>query len=1103
MLLPPALAFLGAFVVAPHAAAQQPADPVRLAVELEMDVRGWALSLAGLGSEGGALDSELVTALQSPDWRARRAGLDAIGRAAAMVRGAQLEDWARAQIHSGLVDTHPNVQVAALFALDVFGGVLNARAEPLAELAGADMPSVRLGVTRVLTHGLATLNPTLSTLWSAEERAQSEQLLALRLQLFVGADKSGLLYDLDPEVRGAARQAFFVAELPAGGELGGVFRRERIELLFNLVVERKMEELSMLLGVIARTTPEPLFLEALSQWGTWIANERSQDLLAMGVLPVHFRGLVEATRSTAGADCDAALLVPAFADWILARPDSALEFNIWRTVDDLFSSGVRAGGEELARELMATATLPNVGIPTLETSSGGLIENNHPQEDVEEARRELLQALVDSNKPEAVLALGAELCMTEALAVNLIDQFPLGFDAAHLGAASKWATKNSNGRALALAVTEAISTHHTFHPSDASESFLLGVMDWDDYAALETAFKALCDARWSGAEQFGLHSNEDLFEGLFAGFDRIWKMSRGVRLDVLIKLPHVPEVVLFAPLLIEVGDAAGRTADYRGQCVELLGSCEGSELAADALTRWMHEELDLITSDGGDGPLTRAQELELSGYSRAFAGIGSSSSGSQESGAQENGQTLPARRQLGRGSLEILLELSRGRSDELGKHTVAALAKFDGGLEILAEEYLGETQSVDRRARIEAGIACVQGGVETKAAIAELIRDYGAIGWDLRDRVIRAIGYFEGQVSLQFLLGLIDKGLEEHDGLVTREELNSAIDVLAWRVSVGASPEGASEDIDLLAATAFDALTRVARFASNIESRGIAISRIGSMLRELRAAGVPRGDAGDAAFSCLESLSKSSDLLQTLAEDEVEYLMERSTLALAESLDGTPQPEWLQARVLEGPLQVAREDLVARWRGNDPGEREFTNRGSVDLWRALGDVASVIDGPTTGGWYGADGRLLGTMAHMIEGQEPELAARLYAAAVIALEGEPSLDREVWTETLGRQLGLAWRGGAWGLASNLVDRLVVARRRGALSDPGFRLVFGTRTAAQDIWPVARLESLRLQARARLAIARKDDPAAKLLIERAAELVGQSSAALADQGALSRE
>ena len=1069
--------------------------PIERAIALEFDVRGWAIGLAEQPSATSARDSGLSAALGSKDWRARLAGLDAIGRAAANLRGLESEAWARKQIRRGLGDVHPNVQVAALEAMDAFGGVWEVEGVPWTALGAAEMPEVRLGLAKLLMHGLASQDPALASLWSAEERAESGRLLEVRLGLFLGEQGAGLLSDDDDEVRGTSRQSLMIAELPEDEELGAAIRRERLELLYGLVQEHRIGELCILLQVLARTTPDVLFLDALSDWAGWIATEHSAELLNMGLLPRHFRGLVEATRATAGGGCDTGLLVPAFANWVLLRADSTLEFDAWRAVDDLFTSGVRAGGEELATCLIKTAGQADFGLGALDAFMPDRAQGLPVQGDEEEVRRELFQALVDSNEPAQVLSLGALHVGTDALAKILVDQFSGGFDAAHLGDARKWAALEKKQRDLPLAVVEAVSTHHTFHPSSESEQFLLEVMKWADYASLETAFKALCDARWSDAERFGLCSDKELFEGLFTGFDSIWKMSRGVRLDILVKLPHVKEVARFAPLIAEVGDIAGPSAGYRGQCVELLGSCVGSEIAADALQRWLQEELDAAELEGSEGPLTRAQELELSGFARAFAGVGARRGAPAR--LAEDGQTLDSPRELGRGPLEKLLQLSRGRSDELGKHAVAAMAKFDGGLESIADLYLDETGAIDQRARIEAGVLCIQGGVQTEAALAELIRDYGGIGWDLRDRVVRAIGYSPGEESLQFLLGLVEDGLEEHNGLVTREELNSAIDVLAWRSAMGAAEEREG-NLDV----AFEALTRVARFASNLESRGMGISRIGSLLAELRSAGVLWGESGDAAYACLEKFAETREPFVGLAADEVSYLMDKATLALAESLGGTRQPEWLQERVLEGPLLVGREDLVERWRGVDPGEREFTNRGSVDLWRALGDVSAVIDGVRSGEWYGADGRLLATMAHMIESEEPSLAARLYTGAVVGLEGEPKLDRDAWTIAVGRQMGLAWRSGDWRLASNLCERLVVARRRGALPTPAFRAVFGLRSAGLGVWPVARLESMRIQARARLAGERGALREAGALAARAGELVGASRAGNADQEALAR-
>lgn len=1047
----------------------------------------------------GEVPAQLEQALGSATWSQRRAGVDALRRAAPMVTSVDVRGALVQHVATALEDNNPNVVAMALGALDAAGsswsramGPTSAEAQALAgipwqQLARADLPSVRLGVVAALAHdydlGLQT----------------SAGFHRVRLELLWDGAEAGLLFDPDPEVRGAARQLLFVAEVSGDQQSATEMSRARISLLDRLVSQGSSTELFAVLRLIARTTPDTGFAETLSTWGTQVAEQRQAELKQLGILPKHFRGVLEAVRFSAGAGGDYNLFALAFADWVTARIDSELEFDAWRTVDDLYSDGARSGSTDMLQALMETALLPQLGVSSVRKSKplapdfGGL---NDPYE---EARRELMQAFADSGLPQVALDIAFKSCTADALAILLMEQFIGGFDAAHLGAAKRWASPNrvtenpGLAQSLRFAVVEAISVHHSLHPSLDSETFLLEVMAWNDYSCLLTAFKAISDARWSGAEHFGLHTDEEVIDRLRLGFDTIWMKSLGVRLDLLIKLPRVPELVAFAQIVIDVGDIAGPLADYRSQCVELLAECEGSPLAAEALSRWMAEELELIADEPGDGTLTRAEELELSGFARAFAGVGAKASWSED----EQSETAPGGQQLGRRSLERLLELSRGRSDELGKHSVAGLAQFQGGLQQLAAQYLHETGPVDRRARMEAGILCLRDGVAVEAALGELIRDYSALGWDLRDRVLRAIASTDGNVSLDFVARMIRSGLREHDGVVTSEEMTSAIDVLAWRGIVGAGELAADAAVTPELRTILAALTEASLDATNIESRGIAMDRLGSLLAKLNRPEHLADKAVAAGFAGLESVGKTGEALGFLPGDEATYLQDKATLALVEAYPAQAQPDWLRLRVLEGPLALAKSDMIERWRGGSPGAREFSNRSSIEVWRGLTDGRSVLAEPN---WFGVDGRLLGSMAKDTLAEDPELAAELFRAAVVALEGEPDLDEDAWTEVVGRWLGFAWGQGDWELSAQLAERLVWARRRGSLGTSGFRQVFGVRSASGGIWPAARMESLRLQAAARVAWDRGDGDLAASLAVRSAKLVSGSRTGAADQDAL---
>jgi hypothetical protein len=88
------------------------------------------------------------------------------------------------------------------------------------------------------------------------------------------------------------------------------------------------------------------------------------------------------------------------------------------------------------------------------------------------------------------------------------------------------------------------------------------------------------------------------------------------------------------------------------------------------------------------------------------------------------------------------------------------------------------------------------------------------------------------------------------------------------------------------------------------------------------------------------------------------------------------------------------------------------------------------------------------------------------AALVALEGEPSLDQDAWTEAAARRLLLASLVEDWPVVSELAERLSWHRRRAGLSSIGLRGTLGNRDATRGIDPRARIEALRIEAQTHL-------------------------------------
>ncbi|MDF1801095.1 MAG: hypothetical protein P1V81_18150 [Planctomycetota bacterium] len=1110
---------------APHQATGLPG--VDAAVALEHELRAWAL---GLEAEAHR------AAFHDPDPRRRRAAHEALGRS--LVDPAEV--GVTEQLLGGLSDPDPSVVTAALVAAERLGGL--ALAEPRGEGSGASSAPVDL-LAALAESPEPGLRIDLAWLLGRRPSGQATELLGAEVELRL-ALLEPLMSDRDPEVAGAARRAVLTLELPAEprGETNpdhpanrarAALIAARRAFLTELVEQGRGAELLAAFELLVACPSDREEDADLSAWAEAMADQAARAV--PGLDPLDFRGLVECVLLARGGQGNSALAAATFADWLLLPFPEEMDLDSSRRVDELLEAGAGSGGKQLACWLLNEAKAaprldltrnlaPEEGLAMrpsawAEALAAGRVE---PAE-YQDFCRELFARVVQGNTHADAFAAALEFGVHPFTRPWLMEQFVGGVDAADLGPErielhGWFAMGSAPATGIDLvshqAIVEAVGLAHLFGPSAASEELLLRGLNFPldrafhgdierNYAALSATFEAgwssLCEARSGESDGHGgvrlgprldgpaLLDEEQFFQRMRIEFHAFWNRSDGVRLDLLAKLPRVASMDQFRPLVTLVGDEAGVNAGYRNLCVELLGACRGSDEAAAVLLRWLEEELEVL--DLGDG-LMRVNDVELAGFARAFHQLGAAD------GADGGlGQLFDVVRELGTGATET------------GKVTLLALAPREGGLALLDQHYLSPRgRALDpgrfRRHRVEAALQCLAHTEDrglADRAVGSLLADYVGLGWDLRVRVVRALAQpiaFEDERVGAFLAALIEAG--------TRTEAAADGSPVAglgedpW--PSGASSEELMAGLDLCTSrgpvAALSLLTRAATSAVDPVVRGAAIDRLGVLF-----GAVASEDPGDrnvaAGVALLEGVAFGA-ATGDLAEDERSFLAEKALEALARFPLPAVQATWGPRAVFDGALAWSPADLVERWRGGNPGSTEFATRTPLAVWSARASV-----GPRDGllaavdSWWAVDGRFLERLAADAEAAEPELAARLFDAARIALEAEPYLDGVPWVRASTRRLGLAWQAGEWGLAARLAEDLETRYRRGTITRTDLEVVLGHRSVEERVDPAARLASLPLQARAHAAREAGDLDRAGRLAEAAAARLGASAAALADQ------
>lgn len=397
-----------------------------------------------------------------------------------------------------------------------------------------------------------------------------------------------------------------------------------------------------------------------------------------------------------------------------------------------------------------------------------------------------------------------------------------------------------------------------------------------------------------------------------------------------------------------------------------------------------------------------------------------------------------------------------GRRDvEIGKLCVWSLGQ---SLEGRAELDAWLAPEVPSRLRIEAELMLAPLGRED--AVAGLERDFASCDSELRSRALRAAAASNTARGQAFVRRLM-----------LDERANDALRQLAVDVLAAHSPP----DVEALIA---------ASQSRNLELRSHATLALGRKdwpravehLRE-RAAALAHADLG-------------SEEARTRHEVEREALL--TALASAEALDDALVAGWLDA-----PLDAARGQLEARFRGDPQSNAEFAWRVELTLGATLARSRSMLAAlARNGAWWTLDARLAAALAERASAEGDHLAAReLDRLALIGLEGEGESD-DRWMrvfESRQRLLHTCETLRDWSSFACIARELLDERR--ALRGPvaAFERAFGGFDPARGEDGLARLESALEQALAWRDLDAGDVLAARSHAELAARACGASSAA----------
>ena len=1058
-------------------------------------------------------------ALAAEAWPARRAAVLALARVPLWSVGPPSPDspygaWLDS-VGVLLADPHPSVVEAALEVAMRHGCFDRwAMADSLDSLRGLldePTPGVREALARAAGRFPApVLVASGAVATQLPEGAELSATTRLRLELL-----NALMVDRDPAVRAEARAALLLADLPVGSAADDVelvaskaaWNERRIELVIDaLAGSTALPEASVPANGAPESEPAPDFdpaeviayLELLAR-GSGDADLSARLVAAGPTLaaalaaettspPEIWHGLVQALVVLRGGTPDEEVLALGFWYWLVVRRSIDLELNSWRYVDQLFEHAIER---------------PNVarGIALIEVGSaefGGARVTDDVLSD-------FYAALRNGRSPlglfEVFTSLG-KLALAPASLARGLDRGVVAGDLAPLADWEGYANPSPIlEEALERLLFEELARGHLDRPDAATEAELLKRLEargflarvgydepaFDAYAfeLYEDAFRALCAARTSSGgalEPAGWASAERYFDVLGSSYGEVWRHSSGVRLDLLTRLPRVPELAAFADILILVGDTGGPRAAYRADCVELLGACRGVPRVQAALERWFEQE-----QPDAEGKVARTDELELAGLVRALAA---------------NGALLGRGQEQARRALE--LARTRGPLPDLARSSLSALARYPGGLAEGGETLLAGWRTADasdeKWAEVRADAA-----LRVLGADAAWRAEHGDLVWDARaflmgavdvlesnqvERLADALATEDDATSFAFLCAELGERAAQHSVMVG---VGPFVDALVERF--------ASDDAARRARIA-EVLVATARDAKQMEWRGLAYRGL-AQVAALNAA-VPSDEA--LALLVSVALGPEPEGFAALSDEEREFLRDQALFALAGTVRGLDRAQRVDliarmARAAEPAVRaISDAHQLERWAGGEPRGGEFATQTAESVFAGLGSTSAQRTFLAAGDWHLSDPLFLRRLATIAgrggDAQAGALEAELLELAWVAQGGRLPAEEDVAVELLARQLFGARERADWAAVGLLSDELAVRWRRTGIwqrtSNEAFWVggLLGSYLPKEGREPQARVEAWRYQAAARVAA----EPAP--FTARAAECVGASRAARAD-------
>ena len=1084
----------------------------------------------------------------SADWRARRLALMALLRVPAWdLEGAQETAPFWDCVAAGLNDAHPSVVEAALLVGERHALFDDWMARGLGPRLRALGDEASPGVREALVRAAARLAAPVRQVATPTSPAVQATALAARLAIL-----RPMLYDTDLAVRAEARAALWLADLPSRDAADAfnasldAWSAERIALLQALVDAGALDELIASLELLSRGVGEPGFNRRLIDWGALIAPQLAVQTESS---PELWRALVHAVVVVRGGELDAeglAVLARGGLLWLTQRSDIELGLDTWMYVDRLFEHALERPGLPAGLALAQAFLARELGVTEL--------------------RDEFARVLQDGRSPGELVRLVIASENVPALAFVLFRELDRGYTWDELKPLDDWARTESlepyYGNSLVRSMGALLARGLTDRPDAATEARLL---EWLDQRLFTSAFgrmnvysggtfdvyfdvfRALCAARtvrggvlqpkgWADAQVY--------FHSLATSYQDIWRNSNGVRLDMLVRLPRVPEIEAFADILILVGDTGGITAGYRADCIELLGACRGVERVADALERWLAEEWP----DDDVTELSRFDELELAGLIRAITSNGA---------AMESAAALDNSAR-GRDFAEALLEIALTRGpeggvlDNLARSVLGGLSLYPGGLESGATRLLTGWQDGRQgwlEARAEAALMVLAADTAWRAEHADLcdvarqflMTECARFEANFVERTAAALGRETTIETLLALTAELERRVGQHGGLGGVGPFVDALVDRGLRVGASGADAGASDangksssaraaELQQDLARIEAALVAAARTAKVMEWRGLALSGLSRLIERqpgarfetslalLEALALQElGESGDVS---LDSRLASPDRLSLaqLSVDERAFLRDRAQESLARIVPRVQQNEperaaaWtvaLAAAALQPVQAVTIQDLAARWRGEPSRGSEFVTHTAEAIFVALDEPASqraFLDAEPA--WWATDALFLRRLSSIaIRERTPAAAALerdLLHHAWLGQTGLSISEGEIAVDLLARQLLAARERGAWREVGLLADELAYRWRRTGIwertSNEAYWVggLLGTYLPKEGRDPRARVEALRYQAAAHLAGELEIDPTP--YVSRAAELIGASSRAAADQAEL---